>query len=1580
MSAAPDPREALLSLLLKESEPAPETRTSALSFSQRRIWFVRQLLGDRDASYNVPFAMRLRGSLDRSALAFAVNEIIARHDVLRARFDLEDGQPVQRIAQALHVEIAFLEPDPQAVADIIADHARHAFDLSAAPLLKVSVLRLSADDHVLLLNMHHIIADGWSLACFVKEVSELYRSRLLGEPARLPQLQLQYADFAQAQARQVDSGRFEPQLRYWLKQLSNAPQAIALPTDRPRPEQMSGAGGQIRFVVPGDVRDGLKAIAAEAGATLFMVLMSAFLVLLHRLSGDEDINVGTPVAGRPNPDLEPLIGCFVNTVVLRSTVRREESFKALLEQVRQTSLDAFEHQDLPFELLVEHLRPQRSLGRTPVFQVMMALQNIPVSDFDLPDLTIEPIAQNLSIAKFDLNLNLSERASGISAVLEYNGDIFDASTAERLSTAFQEILSDLVVVGPSAAVSEFRLSALDALTSGESEGHGSAPPPKAGADDMAEWAALMEANPPPQPLPRTSPCRRTPGPPRPATLDLSLAPALAERVKRCARALGAEPADVVAAAWCGLNQRLLLDGQAVIGLCAAPEGELNTDPAQSTWSILRLKAGAGHSLASLVADLAGRGPGSRAPGLQGRSILQMRSSSASEHAPCPASVSNSVLAQTTPALLSISPFHLSLSLAEQKVSVRIGHDLNCFDEGDAQAILSLFLSWLDRLASEPSRPLETLGPLHGIDRKKALERCRGPLEATPVGATLAAPFEARAREHPDDVALICETRTYSYGALAKRARRIARLLQAHGVREGDRVALCLPRGVLMIETIYAVAMAGAVYVPLDADLPAGRMADMLGNIAASHLVAEAGAMAHLPQGRWRKIALDACEAEIEAQPDDPLTLSRGSRAAAYIMHTSGSSGAPKAVQFPTDVAIRSMQSLQTRYPVAPGDTHLFKTPYSFDVSIWEIFWPLYHGGALVVCAPDRDKDPQYLKEMIEAHRVAVINIVPSMLDALLQVLPDGACPSLRWVLSGGERLSPALRDLCFEKLPRARLANLYGPTETHAVADAELGRQNAGDSVPIGTASSSFRLYVLDDQLEPAPPGAPGELYVGHDGGVAHGYLGQPGLTAERFIPDPFGPPGSRLYRTGDLCRADKSGQLEYLGRRDRQLKLAGRRIEPGEIEQAILKQPSIDQCRVIGVGEGPTRRLVAFLVPGSRPGPDVDVLRRTLSEALPAHLVPGHFMTLPELPLTANGKLDEVRLEELWRSTVPPVAPAYAPATDAGACEARVRRIFKEVLNRSDIDPGTSFFELGGHSLMAIQVITRCQSEFAVTLPLQTIYKANSVRALAAAIEAARDAQTQSLVELAGAEAEHGAPVIVLIHGSEGAIAPLMPLARELGRHARVYAFEAPGLSDGRPPCPTIRAYGEYYAPLLAPLCERGDVTLVGWSFGGNIAVELTRLLARAEKPVDQTILLDSFVVDAVTHANARSKPALDALQAFEFPGLSAFLDGDEAGEVAERVRAVLDNNLRAFVEYAPEITEAPIHLLEAAQGWPGIPGPLAGPYGDGERGWSGRLRGLRRSTVAGDHFSMLAESHCASLAEEILILARSGKRKNAL
>ncbi|KFA88774.1 peptide synthetase [Archangium violaceum Cb vi76] len=1012
-----------------------------LSFAQQRLWFLEQL-DPQNAAYNEAVTVRVEGVLDVAVLERCLLEVVRRHMGLRTTFRAEDGKPVQVISPEVRLPLARVDltglsgsARAEAVSRIAGEEALRPFALVSGPPLRVSLMRLGEREHVLLVVLHHLVSDGWSLGVLVREVAALYPAFSAGQASPLPELSLQYVDYAAWQRGWLRDEALEAQLAYWRTRLAGAPQSLELPTDHPRPPVRSSRGASRHTLLSPELSQAVKDLAHREGATPFMVLLAGFSTLLSRYSGQDDLCVGTPVAGRDRTELEGLIGCFVNTLVLRVSTAGNPSFRELLGRARETVLSAFAHQDAPFEKLVEVLQPERDLGRSPLFQVMLVLQEDPLPEISLPGLELRVLEQESRTSKFDLRLSLMETAAGLSATLEFSTDLFEPSTAERM-LAHLRVLLESAVREPACRVQELAL----------------------------------------------------------------LAPEERHRV---------------------------------------------------------------------------------------------------------------------------------------------------------------LVAWNDtRLPREPDACLHRL-------------------------------IEAQVERTPDAVAVSFEGAHLTYRELDSRANQLAHYLRARGVGPDRLVALCAERSLEMVVGLLGILKAGGAYVPLDPEYPRERLEYMLADASAPVLLTQARLAPGLPHGDAAVVCLDseweAVARESTARPE--VSLAGGNLA--YVIYTSGSTGRPKGAMNTHAAICNRLLWMQEAYGLGAEDRVLQKTPFSFDVSVWEFFWPLMTGARLVMARPGGHRDPAYLTGVIASERITTLHFVPSMLRHFLEAPELDARFSPKRVICSGEALPPELRDLFHSRL-RSELHNLYGPTE--AAVDVTFWAcvpEDRRPLVPIGRPIANTRMYVLDRNLRPVPPGVPGELYIG---GVplARGYWRRPELTAERFIPDPFAEtPGGRLYRTGDRARFLADGAIEYLGRLDDQVKLRGFRIELGEIESALLRHPHVRSAAVVVREDVPgDRRLVAYVIPaGEELAPNS--LRSFLGSSLPEHMVPSAFVPLEALPLSPSGKLDRRALPAPVRTRVGGGEASVEPRTKM---ERRLAEIWAGVLGVERVGAYDRFFELGGDSILGLQVIARAR------------------------------------------------------------------------------------------------------------------------------------------------------------------------------------------------------------------------------------------------------------------------------------------------
>jgi amino acid adenylation domain-containing protein len=1042
---------------------AERSRSLPLSFSQERLWFLDQL-EPGSARYNIPAPVRLLGHLEVPVLAAVTAEIVRRHEVLRTTFAVAGEEPVQVIASSYRSVLPVVDLANLAAAAKDAEVARlslaealHPFDLTAGPLFRLSLLRLGREDHVILANLHHIISDGWSVGVLVRELGALYEAFLGGRPSPLPELALQYADFAAWQRDWLGQGALAEQLVWWRERLGGAPAVLELPTDRPRPAVLSQRGGSVPVHLPATLRQSLGVLSRRQGTTLFMTLLALFQALLSRHAGSEDVVVGSPIAGRTRPELEPLIGFFVNTLAMRGDLSGDPSVRELLRRVREVALGAYAHQDVPFEKLVEELVPQRDLGRTPLFQVMLVLQNAPGGPLELPGLRLATLSPSVPVAKLDLQLTLTEAGEELAGVFDISTDLFDAATAARLVERFQGLLE------AAAAEPERRLSDLPLLTGTE------------------------------------------------------------------------------------------------------------------------------------------------------------------RHA--------------------------------------------------------LTAEWNDTAVARPEICL------HG-------------------------PIEDQALLWPDRVALVFEGISLTYSGLEEQANRLAHFLHEKGVGPEVVVGVCMERSLDLVITLLGVLKTGGAYVPLDPFLPRERLAWMMEDSGAVAVVTVSRWLEALPAGAAAQaVCLDLQQEALARQPGDRPSSVVSPESLAYVIFTSGSTGRPKGVMNRHGAVGNRMLWMREAFTVTEEDRILQKTPFSFDVSVWDLFWPLMNGLCLVLARPEGHRDSAYLAATLAAEQITWAHFVPSMLRAFLEEEGLESCRALRRVSVSGEALSADLVERFAARLG-AELLNLYGPTE--AAVEVSYWLCRTGPRVPIGRPIANAALHVLDRLGRPVPIGVPGELHIGGMA-VARGYARRPDLTAAAFLPDPFSEAGGRLYATGDRARWLPDGTLEYQGRLDHQVKVRGYRIEPGEIEAALATHPTVRESVVLArEGRTGSPLLVAYVVPSSPDRVDASLLLHHLEKRLPSYMVPSALIPLAALPLTPSGKVDRRAL---------PAPELKASSDEAPAASTPIQEllagIWAEVLGLERVGLEDNFFDLGGHSLLVTRVLSRLRWVLGVQLPVRALFEAPTVAELARKVEA---------------------------------------------------------------------------------------------------------------------------------------------------------------------------------------------------------------------------------------------------------------------
>ncbi len=842
-------------------------------------------------------------------------------------------------------------------------------------------------------------------------------------------------------------------------------------------------------------------------------------------------------------------------------------------------------------------------------------------------------------------------------------------------------------------------------------------------------------------------------------------------------------------------------------------------------------------------------------------------------------------------------------------------------------------------------------------------------------------FEDVGREQKGRTALVAGADRISYQVLDSRANAVAEMLRRAGVSKGDRVPLLLPRGVQFIVCALGVMKCGAAYVPLDPSYPPERLRRMLEGLEACIGIARAGSSICRGAVSW----LDAGLAdELSSIPAQPRQV--GAENPAYVMFTSGSTGRPKGIEVPHRAIVRLVFG-QDFARMGPAETWLHMAPTSFDASTLEIWAPLLHGGRCVILE-EEIPTPKLLDEVIRRERVTSAWITSSFFNTIVDEAP--ACLSgLAQILIGGEALSPSHVRRALDHLPGVRLVNGYGPTENttftccHVISREDV---DPGRTIPIGRPIANTTVCVFDSDGRPAPVGVPGELVAGGDG-VAIGYVGQPEKTAQSFLPDPFSrQPSARLYRSGDRVRWRPDGVLEFLGRFDNQAKIRGHRVEPDEVAACLAEHESVRQAVVVSnLAASGAAQLVAYVVPQSKDhsAPELHkLLHSHCLERLPRYMVPNSFLILPELPLKPNGKIDLAALEDVKHDFVP--AAAGAPLS---SLESRILGIMRDVLRQGELGPDDDFFEHGGDSLLAVSLMLRVSRELGREFPTRSVDEAFTARRLAAVLDSPsvlRSKYPAGVVEIRKGTAER--PLFCL-PGLGATALQFRTLAAKMHTQRPILGIEIHDLQLEPAVLESIEGTAEAVVRNMRQVQPIGPYAILGYSFGGNLAIEGARQLIAKNQMVEFVAILDAYAPGALRNPSGLRKAAthlriiarLQLKESYEyissriqkrlFPGSQNSLSTDPeplllGSELERRIAEVSKHCIRAFHAHHARVYPGRIVLIRAddLDDWVEAADP------SGTCGWGSICKGgVEVVPMTCRHLDMFKEPHLTKLARHV-------------
>jgi len=788
-------------------------------------------------------------------------------------------------------------------------------------------------------------------------------------------------------------------------------------------------------------------------------------------------------------------------------------------------------------------------------------------------------------------------------------------------------------------------------------------------------------------------------------------------------------------------------------------------------------------------------------------------------------------------------FDMSLFISEQdnSLSGNLSYNPDLFDENTIESFVFHFTRVLEGIVLEPRREIQSIPLLSQSEREQLVQTWNETDFDYPSNKGLTALFAEQVSRTPNKVALSYAGKTLTYEELDSRSSGLAHYLRELGVGPGTPVGLCVERSFEMVIGMYGILKAGGAYVPLEPGYPAERLNYMLEDCGAPVVLAQGDTSSALEAYAGQVVILDELSESLVGYGDGRLLVSQGPEDLAYIIYTSGSTGMPKGVNVAQRGVVSLVYWMHREFGFSESDRMLLKTPFSFDVSVVEFFWPLLVGGCLEIAKPDGHKDPSYLVDVIRERNISLIAFVPSMLSVFLESERVEECSSLRRVAVAGEALGEEIQSKFYERLPWVELDNLYGPTEATVYASYWHCERGGRGIVPIGRPVGNAELYVLDSALEPVPVGVSGELHIGGVG-LAGGYLNQPELTAEKFISSPF-KVGGRLYKTGDLARFRSDGSIEYLGRIDHQVKVRGFRIELGEIESALNAESIVRAAVVMARGTGVDQRLVAYVVLGEGVEEETALqsFSRSLAGRLPEFMIPGVYVALDSLPLSPNGKVNRKALPEpeLQSRGVEYVAPGTP--TEKALCE-----IWCELLPVERVGIHDNFFELGGHSLLAVQLIARIRTSLGKRIPVSTLFSAQTVEELAQVIH--QDEAEQEWSPIIRMQSQGSKNPVFAIHSGNTMVVTYAEIARRLGTDQPFYGIEPRGLIEGQEPFDDLYKMAAYYIEKMRQIQSKGPYQLLGHSLGGVVAYEMAQQLVAAGEEVESLILMDSYQPEMMT------------------------------------------------------------------------------------------------------------------------------------
>jgi len=1381
-------------------------RTSLpLSYAQERLWFLDKF-EENSAAYNMNHFMRLEGNVNVEALEESFKELIKRHESLRTNFAALQTELIQVIGSEKKFRLEYLVCSKIAMETEVKKLEEMPFDLEKELLIRANLFAVSKEEFYLLLSLHNIIADGWSVGVLAKELASLYCSFSYKKSPSLIPLNIQYGDYCAWQKDYLSGDVLKNKLRYWQEELKNIP-VLALETNFPRPQNQSYTGKKINFEINEAITHKLQVLNKNFDTTLFMSLLSIFSVLLHRYSGQNDIVIGTITANRNHHEIENTIGNFVNTLATRQYYHSNISFTELLLQVKENVLNIYEHQDVPFEKVVDALNLERDLSHAPVFQVLFALQNHKEASFELEGIKIEEQELESMYSKFDLTLGMQEVDNKLEGSLIYASDLFSASYIELMIENFQILLFEIT--------KRFDQN-IDSYTLNDERYNKS----ELYLDNINYWKNRMSS------------CSDGP--------DFSLKnyDLLEAELKPTWMEYKLEENEFKI--FKGSCKNLELSIQLV--LLSMYSKVLSKWSNNETFCIsldenifspvIRVNNANEKNISNLHKDIKHQVEKNKSHVDIENNIFMKELNSLVDENNLPVVfkffTENKLYYNDENNLYQNAWIYNTINENNGGLLIRWKVSEELFYDDFIQSMFDAYIDVIKQFVN--NQVIIENNFLNLLSAKQMAKRIDYNQTQTVLKEeTLPLQCMKMAFQYPQNKAVVVASEYLTYKQLHNASVQLANYIDSIGMKNNSHIALILPKGWEQIVGVMGVGYAGMAYLPIDVNTPQERIKTIL-EAAEVELVLTDDSLFNVFDF---SVKVQVLSALIDVNKgEDKFEVKAKTSEVAYTIFTSGSTGKPKGVVITHESVCNTVMDINARFKVTKEDKIFALASLNFDLSVYDIYGALSIGACLVLPKEEERKDPSAWLKLAVKEKISIWNSVPAIVNLLCEEVSTQKInfPSnLRLILMSGDFISISLTQELQRLSSECEIISLGGATEASIWSIYYPLTDTNYSKVPYGYPLANQEIHILDSFQQICPNYVHGDIYI-KGKGLAQGYLNDLEKTRAQFIKDKVN--GENLYKTGDIGYFTNEGFVHIVGRKDEQVKIQGYRVELGEIEQQLLSFNEVKQCIVV-VQEDESNNKILLAFVESTQKLNIEEMKVQLASYLPEYMLPKHISIIDSMPLTSNGKVDKKALLQL-QIQEKSHADYMGPRDEL---EIKLVSIFEEVLNKKRVGIKDDFFDLGGHSLLSVKLMAKINSMCNVSLALAVLFQASTVEKLAEIINS--NGYTREI--LVPIQIQGNKIPIFALPGQGGSTVVYNALSKVLGSSQPFYGLDILESVTNTSPFTSFINIAKANVAEMRSITPTGPYQILCYSNSGPIAYEMARLLPGE---VESMIMLDCYYV----------------------------------------------------------------------------------------------------------------------------------------